>query len=108
VAQQTTIPPSIFQFSFSNFRCALFLICSFSLSRLVLSLCMAVQLRRIEVDWPQISRGVPLRLVIKVFRRRVTALAAGSHCDRANSRAEFDYCDKAIAARAINLLRSFV
>src|SRR5690348_3580870 len=69
---------------------------------------MSRELRGIEVHRPEIARGVTLCLVIEMGRRRMAALAARGHRDRANAVSEFDDRDEAVSARAVPLLRPWI
>src|SRR5581483_4236297 len=79
-----------------------------SLSGLISSLGVTLQLRGIEIDFAQVASGVSLRLVVEMLRRRIPAFTAGGDCDRAHLGPELNHSDEAVAARAVNLLRTFV
>src|SRR4051812_13484462 len=74
-------------------------------ARMIHALSVRLELRRIEVDVPEIPRAVPLRLVVEMARRRVSALAARGDCPRTHAVSELDRRDEAVAARAVPLLR---
>src|SRR5216684_2727774 len=75
---------------------------------MVLSLSVTFELRGIKINFPEIACAVSFRLVIEVRRRWIAALSAGSHCSCPHSVTELDDRYKAVAARAVNLLRPFV
>src|SRR3954453_13140977 len=75
-----------------------------SLSWVVLPLAVPLQLIGIEVDVPQASGAVTLRLILEVLRLRVAALAAGRHRPGLPLVAELDHGDEAVAGVAVHLL----
>src|SRR2546427_3186804 len=72
--------------------------------RMVLSLGVTLELRVVEIHFPQFAGAVAFRLVIEVRRRRVAAFAPGGHGSRSNGLAEFDDGHEALAARTVNFL----
>src|SRR5262245_6034593 len=71
---------------------------------MVLPLDVTLQLRAVEVHGPQVTRAVPLCLIVEVRRCGVAALAAGSDRNGAHAVTELDYGHEAVAAGSINLL----
>src|SRR2546423_344840 len=66
---------------------------------------MTFELVGIEVDLAKVARGVALRLVVEMLRRRITAFAAGGHRAGVDAvLAELDDGDEAVAARAVHPL----
>ena len=80
----------------------------YSASRMVLPLGVFIDLRTIEVNFPQVARAVPFRLIVEVWRFRIAALATRRHGHRAHSFAEFDHGNEAVSAGAIPLFRPWV
>ncbi len=62
---------------------------------------MSLKLRAVKVDFPQVARAVPFRLVVEVGRLRISAFAARGYGHGAHAVAELDYGDKAVAAGAV-------
>src|SRR5665647_3587973 len=75
---------------------------------MILPLGVILQLRAIEVDVPQLARGVPHRLVVEVRRLRIATFTAGGNRLRAHAVAELDDGDEAVATGTIHLLRTLV
>src|ERR1035437_2502760 len=76
-----------------------------SASRMVLALSVALELRAVKVDLAQLSRAVPLGLIVEVRGRRIAALPAGRYGPGPHAVAELHHGDEAVAARSIPLLR---
>src|SRR5471032_1628048 len=78
------------------------------LTRMVLTVGVTGQLRRIKVDIPQIAGTVALRLIVEVFRRHSAGFTAGRYRLRTHLVTELDDGDEAVAGVAVHLLRAFV
>src|SRR5260370_11670621 len=76
--------------------------------RMILALGVTLELRAIEINLSQIASAVALRLIIKVRRRWLAALSAGSHGFRAHGLAELDDRNKALAPTALDFLCALV
>src|SRR5579872_1310162 len=75
-----------------------------ALSRMVLALRVSLELIAVEVNLAQVTGAIALGLIVKVLRRGVAALATRRHSPGFDLVTKLDYCDKAVAARAIPLL----
>jgi hypothetical protein len=73
---------------------------------MVFALDVALELGPIKVNFAQVSRAVPLGLIVEMRRSGMAALAPGSHGSGAHFVAKVDDRHEAVAARAIPLLRS--
>ena len=72
--------------------------------RMIRSLSMSFELRAVEIQIPQVTRTVPLRLIIEVRGRRIAAFSTRGHGFGAHRFAELDDGHKAVAAGPVNLL----
>src|SRR5207245_9828179 len=68
--------------------------------------CPYTTLFRSKVNLAQVSRAVPLGLIVEMRRSGMAALASGGHGAGAHFVAKFDDRHEAVAARAIPLLGS--
>jgi len=75
-----------------------------STARMVYPFGVPRELRRIEVHGAQIARGVPLGLVIEVWRAHVAALAPRRHRSGAHAVAELHHRHETVTAGAIPFL----
>ena len=73
-------------------------------ARMVLPLGMALKLRAVEVDIPQVACTITQRLIIEVARRRMTVLTTRSDGLGAHLRSKLDYGDEAVSVRSVALL----
>src|SRR3989442_15448238 len=76
-----------------------------SAPRVVFALGVTYQLRAIEVHRPQITGGVPPRLVVEVWVAGMAALAAGGDRPGAHAVPELDHGHEAVAAGPVPALR---
>src|SRR5438045_2865373 len=60
------------------------------------------ELRLVEVNLPQVAGAVSLSLVIKMWRRRITALPSSRHRFGMDRRTELHDGDKTVAGGSIN------
>src|ERR1019366_4183297 len=79
-----------------------------SLPRVVLPLSVSLELRAVEVNLPQVARGVPPGFIVEVRGHGLAALSASRHCLGPHGRAELDHRHETVPAAAIPLLRAWV
>src|ERR1700736_263447 len=75
---------------------------------MILSFGVSLELRAIEINFPQVAGAIALGFVVEMRGGGMSAFAARSHGLGAHTFAELDHRDKAISAGAVPFLRSRV
>src|SRR2546428_10530044 len=71
---------------------------------MVFPLGVTLELRTVEVDFPQLACAVSLRLVVEVRRRWIAAFSSGRYRFCPHSLTELNDGHEAVAARSVDLL----
>jgi len=74
-----------------------------SISGMVFPLDVSLELRRVEVDFTQVSGAVSLGFIVEVWRGGIPALTSCGYGPGVYLLAKFDYGNEAVSARSIPL-----